>query len=154
MKKSCCLVCCILILFSFFSCGENKNVVIDVATLSSEIANTFDGGGIELVEIDDETVDIHYGLKGMYSDAYCLVSITVTSDELLIIEATDEATAEKAYALLDEYVNERIELFTSYAPEQVSKLESAMLQRAGKYVILLVAEDTAEAEKIWKKHRG
>ncbi len=143
----------VVLLFSFVSCGQKKDIVIDIGTLSSEITETFEGGEIEFVEINDETIDIHYGLKGMYNDAYCLGSITVTSDELLIIEATDEANAEKAYELLGEYVNERIELFASYAPEQVSKLEEALLQRAGKYVILLVAEDTTEAEKIWKKYR-
>ncbi|MBQ8208761.1 MAG: DUF4358 domain-containing protein [Clostridia bacterium] len=141
-------------LFALASCGEKKEITIDIEALAAEISEIYKDGEIELTNIGEETVDINYGIKGLYSYVHCEGSITLTSDEILVIEATDEANAEKAYEIIEEYRLERIKLYSSYAMDQVPKLEDALLERAGKYIIFVVSEDTSEAEKIWNEYKG
>lgn len=143
----------LFVLFSLASCEEEKEVVIDAEKLSGEISALYENGEIELVNIDNaEAFDIQYGLKGLYSFFYAEGSIAITSDEIVILEGTDADNAKKAYDTLEAYRKSRIKLFRSYAPEQVPKLEEALLERAGRYIIFVVAEDTSEAEKIWREY--
>ena len=159
-KRIISLFAVIFVLFSFVSCNSEKeksdpdrDIDIDVSKLSDDISKIYDDGEIELIEIDSaEAFDINYGLKGLYTFYYAEGSIAITSDEIVIIEANDKKDAKKVYEMLDSYREARIKLFNSYAKDQVPKLEDALLERVGKYVIFVVAEDVSEAEKIWREY--
>ena len=137
-------------LFSIVSCGEKKDIVIDINELASKLDGVYEGTDIELVDIEGEAVDIQYGIKGLYDNARVKGSITITSDEYVIIECFDEESAEKVYDIINDYRTERIKLFSSYASEQVPKLESSLLKRAGKYVVFVVADNDRMVNDIWK----
>ena len=156
MKKNLTFLIVIAILLtSFASCGEKKEVVIDINNLAAEFDKIYEGTEIELVDITEpEAIDIHYGIKGLYSASRIKGSVTISSDEYVVLECFDEAGAEKAYELLDEYRRERIKLFASYATEQVPKLENAILKHIGKYVIFVVAENTDMANEFLKGYIG
>ncbi|MBR3966579.1 MAG: DUF4358 domain-containing protein [Clostridia bacterium] len=156
MKKNLTFLIVIAILLtSFASCGEKREVVIDINSLAAEFDKIYEGTEIELVDItESEAIDIHYGIKGLYSASRIKGSVTISSDEYVVLECFDEAGAEKAYELLDEYRRERIKLFASYATEQVPKLENAISKHIGKYVIFVVAENTDMANEILKGYIG
>ncbi|MEE0969560.1 MAG: DUF4358 domain-containing protein, partial [Clostridia bacterium] len=137
-------------------CGENveKIINIDAEALASELSEIYANGEIELLPLNSESSASRYGID-KYSDfIYAEASVTVTSDEIVVVRAIDKESAETVYEILKNYCEERAELFGSYAPDQVPKLEDALLERAGKYVVLVVSEDTSEAEKIWNKYRS
>lgn len=140
----------LFVLISFLSCGEKNDVIIDMNDLAVKLDEVYVGTDIELVDIEGEAIDIQYGLSGLYTDARVKGSITITSDEYVILECTDEKSAEKAYTILNDYRAERIKLFASYASEQVPKLENAMLKQAGKYVVFVVADNDDMVNDIWK----
>lgn len=144
----------LIMLFSFVGCGDKGDVLIDAEALAADISELFVASDIELVQLNAESVDIRYGIGGLYDFIYAEASITVSSDEILVVEAKDEDKAAKIFEMLGVYRDERAELFASYAPEQVSKLEDALLERAGKYVIFVASDSTDEAEKIWKEYKG
>lgn len=144
----------LVIAVTFCSCGEKEPVVIDIDAISSDIASVYEGAHIELAPLEGEAADAHLGLTGLYEKIHAESSITVTSDEFVVMEALDEASAEKAYKILDSYRKERIALFSSYASEQVPKLENALLEREGNYVIFVVAENITEAKDIWNRYKG
>lgn len=141
-------------MFVFFGCGEQKAVIVDAEALAGDISEIYNDSEIEFVDIVGEAIDARYGLKGLYSFIHVEGSITVTADEILVMEAIDEVSAEKAYELLKSYRDERIELFASYAAGEVPKLENALLKKAGKYLLFVVSEDIADAEEIWKDYVG
>lgn len=144
------LLVSLLALFSIVSCGEKRDIVIDINAFASELDRVYFGTDIELVDIEGEAVDVHYGINGLYDAARVKGSITITSDEYVILECTDEESAEKAYNIINDYRAERIKLFSSYASEQVPKLENALLKRAGKYVVFVVADNDGMVNDIWK----
>ncbi len=147
-------VIAVLVLASLVSCGEKKEIVIDIGSLASDLDAIYEGTEIELVDIEGEAVDIHYGIKDLYSAACVKGSITITSDEYVILECVDNESAEKVYAILDEYCEERIKLFASYASEQVPKLENAILKQIDKYVVFVVADNADMANDILKGYIG
>ncbi len=140
----------LLVILSLASCGEKKVIYININDLAAKLDEIYVGTDIELVDIEGEAVDVHYGIKGLYSSARVKGSITITSDEYVILECVDEESAEKAYNLFNDYRTERIKLFSSYASEQVPKLENALLKQAGKYVVFVVADNAEMANDIWK----
>lgn len=154
MKSKIFVFLVLVIAVTFCSCGEKEPVVIDIDAISSDIGSIYDGVGIELATLEGEAADTSLGLAGLYKKIHVESSITVTSDEFVVMEAIDAASAEKAYKILDSYRKERIALFSSYAADQVPKLENALLEREGNYVIFVVTENTSEAKDIWNKYKG
>ena len=65
---------------------------------------------------------------------------------IVAIKAVDEASAatvmESVKALIDNYIKN----YTTYPPEQVAKLESAVTVQRGAYVFAIVSNDNAAAE--------
>jgi hypothetical protein len=65
---------------------------------------------------------------------------------IVAIKAVDEASAaavmDKVKALIDNYIKN----YTTYTPEQVAKLESAVTVQRGAYVFAIVSNDNAAAE--------
>ena len=138
------------VITALVSCGEKNDVVIDINELASAFDAVYDGTDIELVDIEGEAIDIHYGIKDHYSSARVKASVAITSDEYVILECVDEERARKVYDVLSDYRTERIKLFSSYASEQVPKLENALLKRAGEYVVFVVADNYDMVNDIWK----
>ena len=90
----------LVIAVTFCSCGEKEPVVIDIDAISSDIASVYEGAHIELAPLEGEAADAHLGLTGLYEKIRAESSITVTSDEFVVMEALDEASAENVLEAL------------------------------------------------------
>ncbi len=143
-----------------FACAEetpentDKDIIIDAEALANDISKAYGTGEIELISLDSASCDIRYGISGLYSYVYAEASVTVTSDEILVIEASSEENADTIYGLIDTYRMERAELFASYAPGEVPKLEGAFLEKAGRYIVFVASDNVDEAERIWEDYRS
>ncbi len=153
-KKIVALFAAVMILISFVGCGEKNEVIIDTAVLAKELSKLYKGGEVDLVKLEKESADMTYGLAGLYTSLYAEASVTATADQFLVMEALDEENAEKALGILEEYLDARIKLFASYAVNEVPKLEEALLEIEGKYVVFAVAADVSAAKKIWNGYVG
>ncbi len=154
MKTGLVFAAVMLLVISLLGCGAEAAVNINAAALAADISALYSDGPIELLELDSESAEVRYGIGGLCTSIYCETSVTVSSDEILIAEALGADEAEQMINLLKKYRDERAELFAAYAPSEVPKLEKALLERTGKYVIFVAAEDTSEAEKVWDKYRS
>ena len=76
------------------------------------------------------------------SAAYCS---TYLAELLAVLVMEDEAAAEAAVTVLQDYVEQNIEAEKSYRPDEVSKLENAILERRDNTVLLIVAGDADAA---------
>ncbi|MGN1047746.1 MAG: DUF4358 domain-containing protein [Eubacteriales bacterium] len=133
-----------------FSCGNaKKDINIDVSEVASKLSSELASEKAGLVELTEDSSAIRYGIVGLYSKMYCEASVTVASDEFAVIEASDEQTAGEIVNKLDAYRKERISLFASYAASEVPKLEDALLESEGKYVIFVSSDKLDAAKEIW-----
>lgn len=69
-------------------------------------------------------------------------------DMIAVFEAKDAAGAENIRAAMDTYVTEMCREYERYAPEQVPKLENAIVKSSGNWAILCVSSDAETTSKI------
>ena len=74
-------------------------------------------------------------------DAYFLsYSAAGTAEEIGVIALKDEKDADACKKSLDDHVQDRVNLYKTYAPEQVQRAEKAVIVTAGRYVALIMSD--------------
>ena len=72
-------------------------------------------------------------------------------DEIAVIKLTDAAGAAEAKKAMQSRLDKQIELFSTYTPAEMYKLETAKLYTVGNYAVLLACEDNDKAKEIADK---
>lgn len=73
---------------------------------------------------------------------------------IVAVKAVDEASAGKVMESVKALIKNYIENYTTYTPEQVAKLESAVTVQRGAYVFAIVSNDNAAAESFLSGQLG
>ena len=71
-----------------------------------------------------------------------------TAEEIVVLECASDEDAKKAEEVLKTRVAEQVESFTDYVPEELTKLNAAVIKVNGKYAVLSVSDTPDEAKKI------
>ena len=77
-----------------------------------------------------------------------------SADEIAVIalkNASDTSDAEKS---LKDHVQDRINVFSQYAPEEVKKAENAITFKDGKYAVLIICDKQDEVKKAFTDFIG
>ena len=137
----------VLIVTLLAGCGE-ASVDIDPEVLGPQLLEeagfpdtmfALEGPMLEaLYQIDADRLESFYGS----------VSGGATSEELLLLKAVDEESAQTIYDRLSEHLADRTASFASYLPEEVGKLEDAILSTYGTTVVLCVCGDPETARAL------
>lgn len=98
-----------------------------------------DGGGLERVYRMD-SADV--------ADAAGYTGSGATVDQISVWKATDDAAAQRIEDQLKKFLESQIESYADYKPDQVPKLEKAILEKNGLYVVLCVSEDAGAASEV------
>ena len=104
--------------------------------------------GLEYAEFDGSHVDMYFN-KAAFEDFFVIYS-TETNDinEIGVFRAADERSAKQTEAACLDYVktmrDEQRAFISSYAPDELPKLERARVHRYGNYVVytILTPEET------------
>ncbi len=70
-----------------------------------------------------------------------------TADEIAVIALKNASDAQEAVNSLKEHVQDRINVFSQYAPEQVKKAENAITFKSGSYAVLIICDKQDEVKK-------
>lgn len=133
-------------------CGGAKEV--DPAALASQVASevAFDE---QLTQLDANAVERVFRVDpSLVETAVMYVGSGATVDEVSVWEAKDDAAAQQIEATLQSRVDSEKEDYASYKPEEVPKLDNAVLERSGKYVALCVTSDADNARSIIQEAMG
>ena len=101
-------------------------------------AGAFDG---EMEQVDAYTVALLYGLQeDDITDCACYIAInsSVSADEVTVLVLADEGAAQAAETACQERVEDQIASYRTYGPDQVPRLEEAVISRRGNTVLLAV----------------
>lgn len=140
----------LLPVFLLSACGKGQEK--DAYTL--EDADALLDAGVfsgEMEEVDGAVAATIYGIDpDTVSEAVCYMAInaSVSADELSIFILTDESAAEAAESACQLRIDNQIESYTTYCPDQVPKLESAVISRLGPTVLVAVGEPDAVGSSV------
>lgn len=130
-------------------CGGDKAKEIDAKALAGSLLSE--------VTYEDELQELSEQMAAMQFDTedgvkiYLYMGGGATAEEVAVFEAPDEEAAKKQLDHVKDFVDDQIETERDYRPEEVKRLEAAVLERRGKYVILCVSSDSDKAKEIIEK---
>lgn len=134
------------------ACGQEGEPELNIDELGEELysVGTF---GEELYALDESVAQ---GLYGTDADTRCWVraGTGATAEELAVFETKDADAAAALVQKLEARNADRIESYSSYIPEEVPKLENAVILSGGRYVVLCVAEDSSAVREAAQKALG
>ncbi|GAB6109736.1 DUF4358 domain-containing protein [Fusibacter bizertensis] len=127
----------LLIMMPYISGCSHKKVVLDIEKVASEIASK-DYFGEDFFTVESNAILQMYGVEIKDVKVVGYKSSGGLADELTFFEATNEEDAKSVYDLASEHIADSKEGYQSYKPDEVYKLEHAILLREGNYVIVCV----------------
>lgn len=171
VKKAGCLLLVCSMMFAMTACGKSEpeptpvNINVndqkeekaeepkeEVKMSAKEIADSLLNNikyKDELTELDLDTAAMFFNFDGVeIEEAYIYESSGATAEEIVVLKCKDEKSAKAAKAVLENRVNEQIESYESYVPEEVPKLKEAVIAVVNEIAVLSVSDDAGAAKKI------
>jgi hypothetical protein len=138
---------------AFAGCGGTGNrsgEALDMRGLAEALV-----GGIAFDDrMEEASDDAFYALYAVdpadesVADFVFYASTGATAEEVSVIEARDEESAQAVMEFARARIASQKSEFENYAPEEMAKLNDPVLVRAGKYIVLCLSNDNAAAERI------
>ncbi len=107
----------------------------------------------DLAEAEDDVGRFLYALEELNAPGlvFCFSSGAV-AEEIAVLPCADEAGAQTAKAECGNRLDNLVKLYTQYKPEEVPKLEKAMILQRGNTVVFCVAADEKKARAVLDKY--
>ena len=126
--------------------GCSKQLILEpadaLAQLKDEITFTD-----QMTDMDSENTCRFYDIDtGMVADSVSYVGSGATAESMAVFEAVDADAAGSIAGALQSFTDGWIAGYSDYKPEEVPKLESAVLEQNGVYVVFCVSADNTTAK--------
>ena len=147
MKKILLALLAVMMLLALTSCGnkpEEKAAstlempLLDLVT--SAVPGTAEMANLPLMDLED-IIGIE---SSEYTEAVYLQSTALEGGEAVVVRAVNGEAAEGVAAMLDNYLQRRMEETQNYVPETYKLLKETSVQRKNNTVALIVTEKAAE----------
>ena len=146
------LVLCCLLLCACAGKPAEKTAVPEPEALAAELLAS-GAFSEDLALAENEVGCFLYALEE--SDAPAMryyFSSGAVADEIAILPCVDEAAAQKARTECGTRLELQTMLYTEYKPEEVPKLEKALVLQRGNTIVLCVAADMEKAKAVLDKY--
>ena len=157
MKKLISLALSLVCVLGLTACSPKDEAPAKSYQVSTPAAMQEAGAFSEQLEtLDAEVAFMLYHLDDFeltpedLTDCAILRSSGATCEESAVLVLADEAKAAKAAKALNAYVKEQIDANTDYRPEEIPKLEKALVDQQGNTVLLVVSNDMELANSVLK----
>ena len=147
MKKILLALLAVVMLFALTSCGNKpeekaastlETPLLDLVT--SAVPGTAEMANLPLMDLED-IIGIE---SSEYTEAVYLQSTALEGGEAVVVRAVNGEAAEGVAAMLDNYLQRRMEETQNYVPETYKLLKETSVQRKNNTVALIVTEKAAE----------
>ena len=143
MKKFTAALLSLLAVFGLAACsgGEESKLDMDVQAVYEELA-ALPGMPAMIVLPEDKAMDfLGLDMGDCVQAVTAINAMNIQADEIWLVEAKDGSAADKIEGLARSRVEQRMQEFENYAPDQYQVLENAFILREGNYVVLLASQD-------------
>lgn len=131
------------------ACGApagTEDIQIDMEALADKLLGS-DLFGETLNKVDDGIAEILYDIDGA-SAALVYVGSGAVADELALFEFANETEAQSAISSAEARIAAQKDSFATYIPEEVPKLDHAVMETYGRYLIVCVSGGDGASEII------
>ncbi len=147
MKKAILVLVSVFMVMTLAACGGSKGD-FDVDALGNDLSTKITYKD-SLGKMDLDTASMFLNLSDLnVVKAAIYEGSGGTAEEIVVLECASDADASKAEQVLKDRVSEQIESFTDYVPEELTKLNAAVIKVSGKYAVLSVSDTPDEARKL------
>lgn len=156
MKRIFCLLCAAALCLGLCACGE-KTQKIDMYELEKSMISAdkslpemmVTGSWEENAEKAFSYIsDLEYNKMSGYFLAYAADG---TAYEIAVVQLKDKADVTAAADSLKAHVQDRVQLYKTYEPEQTQRAESAVVKTDGSFVLLIMSDTPQNAETAFKE---
>ncbi len=123
-----------------FSCQDQSNQQVDVASAAENIVSAL-AWDDELALVDDQVASSVYSIPDGLEDVALYLSSGATAEEVAVFSFSSEDKAKEMEQNLKSRIDSQIAGFSDYVPDEVPRLESAVIYRSGRYVAFCVSGD-------------
>ena len=161
MKSSKLLAAVLLLLLTLPACGPKTAEPETTALDLDFIAGTLTDSGYFSDPAEAQDPESVPGLLSLYEDrveanpediaeARYTMSLGM-ADQFLLLQGTDSAATDRLEAALDTYLEDSRSALEFYLPEQVARLDEAVIERRGTYLLLAVGNGGDGLPELCKK---
>ncbi len=151
-RAACVLAAAVLLLSAGCARQAKPEASADVTAVADEIAKAIKFKD-QMSPIEQKTAVKLYGLDDAdVAKARVYESTGATAEEVAVFEAKDDAAAPKVKQAASQRVEDQKAAFQGYQPKEMTKLKTPLLIQSGKYVVLVVADDTSPAKAVTDKY--
>lgn len=153
MKKIPCYILTILIVFSFTGCAKQRSSETEMTAY--EIAAVIMDSQPQLPSLTSITAendnfttwlsDYYFVQDGQVEDGVICYADGVEASEIAVLVLPDEKSCRDVKESLEEYIQNRADVFGGYAPQQAALASGGIVAVNGRYIALLICEDTSAA---------
>lgn len=148
MKKILSILLAVLSMFAVFcSCGKDGGKTPETKAVADAIKQSTEF--VELVELTNDNITRRYfGIEldeiVEYSALVC--SNGANADEIAVFKMKEKDDIEDMLEIVRERKQELYDSFVDYVPEEIGKIEKAVIGSNGNYVYFIVCDDIATAK--------
>ncbi len=159
-RTLCAIVVLVMIIAAFAGCGSKTgdNQSIDLASLKAAMLEADQDLPVmsEISSEDEDGEDLFEYLSSLpYSDVeeyFFAYSDSGMAEEIAVIVLKDSGKADEAVESLKEHVQDRVTLFTTYAPDQVADAEGALTFSKDNMAVMIMGKNAAVTKAAFEKY--
>ena len=144
----------LMLVLALTACGSDtpKEVTASAADLASQLAETVSDGTLASEPVvSDILASTYFVDMEQVEESAAYMSTGATATEVAVVKCKDSSYASEVADLFKSRVESQSELFASYAPDEVKKLDAAVIKTSGNYAVLCVTDDASKAESVLEK---
>lgn len=148
MRKKLLGLMAVCVMIAAFTGCTAKSTTYDIEELHDTISS--EGAFSDVLSpITPEIAQALYGYD-VADVANCAVSCSTgaTTEEIAIFECADEDAASRVFEVAKNRVQTQKTAYESYAPLEIPKLDDAVVNKTGNYVIYIVSNDSAKINEL------
>lgn len=136
---------------AMLGCGSSK--AMNVSELADRLRNEITYQD-DISKVDLDTAAMFFNLSDIdIKEAVIYESSGWTAEEIAVFECASSADADKAKAMLETRVEEQKTNYVDYVPEEMDKLNVAVIVESGNFVILSVSNEADKAKSIISEYK-
>jgi hypothetical protein len=134
------------------STGTETEKDVDIQAAAAEIEKEIDFED-SLSELEEDTALTYYGISGdAVKDSVVYVSTGATAEEIAIFEAADTDSKNTVEDACNQRKEKQTTSYGDYKPSEVSRLDDAIIETYGNYVVYIVTDDVTKADEILESY--